>query len=87
MQRSMVYKDHGTCNSTIHNHTQPIPQTSWKQSETGTLSETSDVGPINLKPVSSTTTISLDAQAIISAAWRNYQNKLQQYIEKMDKLL
>ena len=67
----MVYKDHGTRNLTTYNHSQLIPQTSWNQSETSTLSETSDVGLINLEPVSSTTSISSDAQAIKSAAWRN----------------
>ena len=39
--------------------------------ETSTLSETSDVGSISSKPVSSTTSILSDAQAIILAAWRN----------------
>ena len=39
--------------------------------ETSTLSETSDVGLINIEPVSSTTSVSSDAQAIISVAWRN----------------
>ena len=67
----VVYKDHGTCNLTTYNHSQSIPQTSWNQCETYTLSETSDVGVINLDSVSPTTSISSDAQAIISAAWRN----------------
>ena len=67
----MVYKDHGTCSLTIHNHCQLIPKTSWNQRETYTLSKTSDVGPINLEPVSSTTLILSDAQEIISATWRN----------------
>ena len=67
----MVYKDHGTRNVTTYNHSQSIPQTSWNQSKTSTLSETSDVGLINLEPVSSTASISSDAQAIISAAWKN----------------
>ena len=67
----MVYKDHGTRNLTTYNHSQSISQTSWNQSETSTLSETSDVGLINLEPVSSTTSVSSDSQAIISAAWRN----------------
>ena len=67
----VVYKDHGTCNLTTHNHSQSIPQTSWNQSETSTLSKTLDVGLINLELVSSTTSISSDAQAIISVAWRN----------------
>ena len=68
---SVVYKDYGACSLTTYNHSQSIPQTSWNQSETSTLFETSDVGLINLEPVSSTTQISSDAQAIISAAWRN----------------
>ena len=67
----MVYRDHGTCNLTIYNHSQLIPQTSWSQSKTSTLSQTSDVGLINVEPFSSTTSNSSDAQAIISAAWRN----------------
>ena len=67
----VVYKNYGTCNLTTYNHSQSIPQTSWNQSKTSTLSETSDVGLINLEPVSSTPLNSLDAQAIISAAWRN----------------
>ena len=67
----VVYKDHGTCNLTTYSHSQSIPQTSWNQCETYTLSETSDVGVINLDSVSPTTSISSDAQAIISAAWRN----------------
>ena len=67
----VVYKDHGTCNLTTYNHFQSIPQTFWNQSETSTLSETADVGLIYLEPVSSTTSISSDAQAVISAAWRN----------------
>ena len=61
----MVYKDHGTRNLTTYNHSHS------NQSETSTLSETSDVGLFNPEPVSSTTSISSDAQAIISAAWRN----------------
>ena len=48
-----------------------MPQTAWSQSKTSTLSKISDAGLINLEPVSSTTSISSDAQAIISAAWRN----------------
>ena len=67
----MFYKDHGTRNLTTYNHSQSISQTFWNQSETFTLSKTSDVGLINLEPVSSTTSISSDAQAILSAAWRN----------------
>ena len=66
-----VYKDHGTCNLTTYNYFQSIRQISWNQSETSTLSKTSDVGLINLKPVSSAESISSDAQTIISAAWRN----------------
>ena len=53
----MVYKDHGTGNLTTYNHSQSIPQTSWNQRETSTLSETSDAGPVNLEPVSSTSSI------------------------------
>ena len=67
----VVYKDHGTCNLTTYNHSQSITQISWDQSKTSTLSETSDTGLINYEPVSSTTSISSDTQAIISAAWRN----------------
>ena len=67
----MVYKDHGICNLTTYNHSQSTAETSWNQNETSTLSETADVCLINLKPVSSTTSISSDAQAIISAAWWN----------------
>ena len=67
----VVYKDHGTCNITTCNHFQSIPQISWNQREISTLSKTLDVGPINLEPVSSTTLISSDAQATVSAAWRN----------------
>ena len=67
----VVYKDDGTCNLTIHNHSQAITQTSWNQSETSTLSKTSDVGPVNLEPVSSTTSFWSDAQTVISATWRN----------------
>ena len=86
----VVYKDHGTCHLTTYNHFQSILQTSWNQSETSTLSETSDVGLIKLEPVSSTTSISSDTQVIISATWRNNtetkynSTKMEQ---KMDKLL
>ena len=65
----VVYKDNGTCNLTTYNHFQLISQTSWNQRETSTLSETSIVGNINVEPVSFTTSISPDAQAIISTAW------------------
>ena len=58
----MVYKDHGTYNLTTYNYSQSIPQISWNQSETSTLSKTSDVGLINLEPVSSAVSISSDAQ-------------------------
>ena len=71
----VVYKDHGTCLLTMYNHSRSIPQTPWNQSETFTLSETSGVGLINLERVSSTTSISSDAQAIISAAWRDTLTK------------
>ena len=67
----VVYMDHGTCNLTTYNHFQSIPQTSWNQREISTLSKTSDVGSINLEPVLSTTSVLSDAQAIISAAWKN----------------
>ena len=67
----MVYKDHGTCNITTYNHPHSIPQTPWNQRETSTLSETSFIGSVNLKPDSSTTSISSDAQAVMSAVWRN----------------
>ena len=53
----VVYKDHGTGSLTTYNHSQSIPQTSWNQRETSTLSETSDAGPVNLEPVSSTSSI------------------------------
>ena len=53
----MVYKDHETCNFTTYNNSQSIPQTSWNQSKTLTLSKTSDIGLINLEPVSSTTSV------------------------------
>ena len=61
----VVYKDHGTCNLTTYNHSQSIPQTSWNQSKTPTLTKTSDVGLINLGPVSTTTPILSNAQATI----------------------
>ena len=64
----LVYKDHGTCNLTTYNHSQSITQTSWNQSETSSLSETSDAGLISYEPVSSATSISSDTQAIISGA-------------------
>ena len=67
----MVYKDHGTCNITTNNHSHSIPQTPWNQRETSTLSESLFVGSINLKPDSSTTSISSGAQAIMSTAWQN----------------
>ena len=61
-------------NCITYNHSQSIHQTSWNQRETSTLSETSDVGPINLEPVSSIESISSDVQAIILASWRNTTN-------------
>ena len=67
----VLYKDHGTCNLTTYNHSQSISQTSWNQRVTSALSETSNVGPINLEPVSFPTSISSDVQAIISTAWRD----------------
>ena len=64
----VVYKDHGTCSLTTYNHFQLIAQTPWNQRETSTLSKTLDVRPINLEPVSSTTSVLPDAQATISTA-------------------
>ena len=83
----VVYKDHGTCNLTTYNHFQSITQTSWKQSETSTLSETSDAGLINYETVSSTTSISSDTQAIMSVAWRNTtKTKYNSIFKRLTKL-
>ena len=85
---NVVCKDHGTCNLTTYNHPQSIPQTSQNQSETSTLSETSDVGLglLILNQFHLQHQFFRCTSNYISSMEEQYQNKIQQYIQKMNSI-